>query len=131
MRVPSEARLIAAFGDEIGRRIYQLAKRGGQLVREHPAVVSWAEQCTHDPRESSQAYAECLLCAINAELGGYGVEPIRGRYVDRYHQDIQAVYVNLGDTYDTTILYDHETDRLQITSWGDWVECHERQRQIA
>lgn len=41
-----------------------------------------------------------------------------------------ASYVNFGDTYDTTVLLDHETNRLQITSYGDWVESHGN-RQIA
>jgi hypothetical protein len=31
-------------------------------------------------------------------------------------------YVNMGDTYDTTLLYDHKTGRFSVGSWGDIVE---------
>ena len=39
-------------------------------------------------------------------------------------------YVNRGDTYAPTILLDHETGRFHATSWGNWVEGHERSRQL-
>jgi len=129
MIIPTRARLIEAFGDN-GAECYALLKRIKDC-REHPAVVQWAEQCYHDPRESPQAYAECLMCALNAVLDGYGVEAIRGRYVDRYHQDIQAVYINFGDSYDLTLLLDHETDRVLVTSFGDWVERYGDRREVA
>jgi hypothetical protein len=129
MTIPSRQKFAEAFGPERGFAAYRLAK-GLDDPRQHPAVVAWAEKCYHDPRENPQAYGECLLTALDAVLGGYGYEPIRGRYVDRYHQDIQASCVNMGDTYTTTVLLDHETDRLVITSCGDWYERHERNRQL-
>lgn len=73
---------------------------------------------------------EQIMEAVNEELDGDGIEVIRGRYVDGYHQDIQAAYVNMGDTYDLTILLDHETDTFRLTSWGDWVETHDRSREL-
>ena len=130
MKIPTQKRLIVAFGPEKGTAIYRLAS-GSEDCREHPAVVAWANQCYHDPRSSSRAYPECLLLAINAVLEGHGTEPIEGRYVDRYHQNVQAEYVNMGDTYNTTILIDHETDRMLITSWGDWVEKYGDKREVA
>ena len=99
--------------------------------REDPAVVNWAAQCYHDPRESHEGRAECRLEALNRIIGGSGVEPIRGRYVDRYHQDIQAAYVNMGDTYATTILYDNERGTWSVTSWDNWVERHGGAREVA
>lgn len=124
MRIPTEARFVEAFGPDQGTAAYRLAK-GLDSCREHPAVVSWAEQCYHDPRTDPGAYGECLMLALNVVLEGYGVESIEGRYVDHYYRSGQAEYVNQGDTYATTVLLDHETNRLQITSWGDWVETHE------
>jgi hypothetical protein len=129
MTIPSQRKFVEAFGPEVGLAAYRLAK-GLDDPRQHPAVVAWAEKCYHDPCENSQAYGECLLTALNTVLGGYGDEPIRGRHVDGYYQDIQASYVNMGDTYTTTVLLDHETNRLVITSWGDWYERHERNRQL-
>ena len=129
MRIPTLGRLIEAFGVDKGTTVYALLK-GTTDYKVHPAVVKWAEQCYHDPRDSSNAKAECLMVAIDAELETYGVEAIRGRYVDRYHQDVQATYCNTGDTYATTILYDCEDDRMLITAYGDWIETHS-EREVA
>lgn len=35
-------------------------------------------------------------------------------------------YVNMGDTYLTTLLFDHEKNRFVIGSWGDVVEAQPR-----
>lgn len=129
-RIPTRARLIEAFGAEQGSEAYEYLK-GIKDPRTHPAVIQWAEQCEHDPRSSPLAYSECLMLALNGVLDGYDVEAIRGRYVDRYHQDIQAVYLNMGDTYAVTILLDHEAGRYLITSWGDWVERYGEKREVA
>ena len=55
-------------------------------------------------------------------LGGSGVERIassNGRAV--------AYYVNMGDTYDTTLVYQKApTARFFVGSWGDWLEAQER-----
>ena len=32
----------------------------------------------------------------------------------------------MGDTYDTTLLYDHKTGRFSVGSWGDIVERQPR-----
>lgn len=53
----------------------------------------------------------------NEVLRGCGVETIRDK-----NEWVVALYVNMGDTYDTTFLYDIEKGRIYITSWGDWYE---------
>lgn len=108
-----------------------LAVIRGEAWREDPAVVAWAAKCHHDPRESRDARAECRMVALNRIMDGCGVEVIRGRWVDRYHGDIQAAYVNFGDTYDLTILLDHERQTWRVTSWGDWVEANGDRREVA
>jgi hypothetical protein len=94
--------LKAAFGDDKGEQVYRLI----------------------------QKYTRTDFRKINDVLGGHGIEVIHGRYIDRYHQDIQAEYVNMGNTYDTTVLHDNETGRIHVTSWGDWFERHEKQREL-
>ena len=64
---------------------------------------------------------------INQLLCGNGVEAIRGEWQNGYWCDIVGVYVNLGDTYDLTVLQIRgETrncpSRFIVSSWGDWVE---------
>jgi hypothetical protein len=116
MRLPKVEKWIAAFGETEGRAAYGFAS-GRSDARAVPACAKWIAQCYHEPRA-----VDIKLEAINAAIGGFGIEPIHGQHVDRYHGDIVAVYVNLGDTYTTTVLYETETDRLRIVDWGTWVE---------
>jgi hypothetical protein len=73
--------------------------------------------------EAGSREASDAMEAINGILDGHGVEAVRGDYhVDRYHYDIVATYVNMGDTYNGTVLYETETGKFIVTAWGDWVE---------
>jgi hypothetical protein len=63
-------------------------------------------------------------------MGGSGVEAIRGDWVNSYYLTTQALYVNMGDTYDLTLLKDNMTGNIILTSWGDWVERHSKKRGI-
>jgi hypothetical protein len=65
-------------------------------------------------------------------MNANGIEAIRGDYhVDNYYYDIVALYVNTGDTYNGTLLYETEKDRFLVTSYGDWVEANERRYRIS
>ena len=60
----------------------------------------------------------------NSILDGHGVE-----FLDvetRRAGELHAEYVNMGDTYVSTLIYDHHADRFRITSWGDLLEIWER-----
>ena len=58
-----------------------------------------------------------LLDTADRLIGGHGVENL---YPD--HGNIY--YVNLGDPYDTTLMYDSRKGRLYVGAWGDYVERH-------
>lgn len=66
--------------------------------------------------------------AINEQLGGFGVEALRGNWQNGYWCDIVATYANVGDTYRTTVVHVRgEYDgpgRFVVSSWGDFVERH-------
>lgn len=63
------------------------------------------------------------LDRLNTALDGFGIEAIEGAEErSNYYGNIVALYVNMGDTYDTTLLYDVPHRRFIQTSWGDWVE---------
>jgi hypothetical protein len=81
----------------------------------YPSVHYWMKQCYHTPSHSAQ-----VLEALNGLLGGFGVEVIRGEEVN----DILADYINMGDTYISTILLDHQESRYLLTSCGDFVETN-------
>jgi len=63
-----------------------------------------------------------MVTEADGLLDGHGIEHIRSR-----NGKAEAYYVNMGDTYTTTILLDTSKDRIWITSWGDWLEVEERQ----
>jgi hypothetical protein len=113
------------FPLEQAKRIRALST-GETSPETYSNVSQWLAQCYNRPSDN-----ELIMCALAQELGGFGTEVINGRYVDDYHQDIQAEYVNMGDTYDITILLDHETGRYILTTMGDWVERNEKRRQLA
>lgn len=90
--------------------------------RRFPKLADWIRQCYHEPRRSEQS-----LAALDELLGTYGVEPIsvEGAWIDRYHGNIVASYLNTGDTYSPTLLLDHGRGRWKLTSWGEWFEAYE------
>jgi len=67
------------------------------------------------------------LEAINKLIGGHGTEGIRGDWQNGYWGDIVAAYVNMGDTYNLTVMHvrgDYGRGRFIVTTWGNWVECN-------
>jgi hypothetical protein len=75
----------------------------------------------------SHAAAENAMDAANKYLEGYGVESItdENEFVDNYFRDAIGIYVNMGDTYTKTIVYDTKNKQFLATSWGDFVESRE------
>lgn len=74
---------------------------------------------------------DAALELADALMGTYGVEAIRGEgWEDPYYGDIVALYVNTGETYEGTLLYDVEADRFYATSYGDWIEAQERKGRL-
>ena len=90
----------------------------------YESVQRWIAQCYHTPHHEEQ-----VMEAANEILEGHGVEAMRcnGDH-GYYHGEIHAVYVNRGDTYDSTLIYESETGRFIVSSVGDYVESVERRR---
>lgn len=53
---------------------------------------------------------------IDTLMKGFGVEPING------YNGIVALYVNMGDTYDLTVIYDMIIGKYIISDFGEFVE---------
>lgn len=68
---------------------------------------------------------DAKLEAANKLLEGHGIEAIGGEWQNGYWCDIRAAYVNMGDTYACTLIYDRDKG-WQVTSYGDWIEALER-----
>jgi len=60
------------------------------------------------------------LIALNFYLDGHGVEVIREEKSGM--GKIVAEYVNMGDTYNATILYNIKSQNFYVTTMGDFVE---------
>lgn len=98
-----------------------------------------AEKCT---RGDASEILQCLRFALERRssarkileecdvlLDGFGVEYIThsGRnYADTMDgSDLVCAYVNLGDTYTCTIVWNYVSKRFEVTSWGDFWEWYE------
>lgn len=79
----------------------------------------WIKQCFNRPTDH-----ELAMNTLNIVLKGFGVEPIRleNAYVNRYWDDCIGTYINMGDTYITTIVFDTMNHSYHLTSWGDFYE---------
>lgn len=67
---------------------------------------------------------ESKLEDVNRLLDLHGVEPIRkeGEW-DNYFGDIIALYLNTGETYESTVLIDVRNLKITIRSVGDFIEA--------
>ena len=66
--------------------------------------------------------ASAALRYANRLLDGSGVEAIFAQ--DEMWPEME--YVNMGDMYTPTVVYDRNSGRFKIMSYGDWVEAYER-----
>ena len=118
MRIPTATRLIEAFGEDTGARLYAVLH--GQIdPLSFPTVAAWDRACYHPP-----GTWDLRLAAADVVLDGSGVEGIT---IDGDCYPC-AEYVNLGDTYTTTLVHDIPAGRIRIGSWGDFVEALEAER---
>lgn len=67
---------------------------------------------------------EQIMTQMNELLGTYGIESLtdENAWVSHYWMYTIAIYLNCGDTCDTTILYDCEEKSFHIESWGNFYE---------
>jgi len=85
-------------------------------------------EAIHSAREADYV----LELADSAIPGACGIEALRDdrAFVDRFYYDTIAIYVNLGDTYAPTLLFDTARGAFSICSWGGFYESWKaRQRQ--
>jgi hypothetical protein len=86
----------------------------------------WISQCYHKPNEN-----ELIMHACDVLMNTCGVESIEieGAYVSRYYQSSVASYCNTGETYSTTLVFDHENQEFGLSSYGDFFEGWEMENQ--
>lgn len=110
-RVPSLKRLEDAFPGK-GGELRALLK-GEKRTKDYKSVQDLITSCHHRP-----SYAHRLMVAFDEILDGFGVEDLcKG-------DECIAEYVNLGDTYVTTIIRKIDTGSIILASWGDFAESN-------
>ena len=125
-RIPSRRALVAAFGSEHGSAIRRILD-GRTDPESIPATDAWARSCYNQPRAS-----QLIEHACNEVLGGFDCEAIEADGVwGSFYCSFVAGYINMGDTYATTLLFDYYRNAVYITSWGEWVATSERTRRYS
>lgn len=84
-----------------------------------PRSNAYFSKCFHEPRRLDR-----ILACLDECLGTHGVEALG----DVRTYGPPAEYLNTGDTYAATILFDHLAGNFKLTSWGDWLEKNETKR---
>jgi hypothetical protein len=97
-------------------------------LKELVEVLSAPDALAENDDEYLKAVDEAMEKA-NEILDGHGVEAAQGEgsNLGKYWRDTILVYVNLGDTYDTTICYDPDEEEFIVGSWGDFIEAWEQE----
>jgi len=81
-------------------------------------------------KQRSGSAVDTALDEVNRALDAHGIEALRHEGTwDSYYGDTVALYVNTGETYAPTVLYDIDSDTFEVTSWGDWYEAFERRQE--
>jgi hypothetical protein len=84
----------------------------------------WEERKDENPRSHPSHLVTELLEDASRRLQGFGVESV---WDEEKNIDIQ--YVNMGDTYNLTVLYDKSQDRFFAAALGGVVEEKEREHE--
>jgi hypothetical protein len=108
-------RIEAGLGDTLKKEHGDGAKKMARKI--HNLLSNAVDHTTID----------IALEEINTILKGFGVESMRDKQHRPYYQDIGLLYVNMGDTYATTICFDTRKRRFFVCSMGDFIE-HEPKR---
>lgn len=66
-----------------------------------------------------------IMEILNDRMGGFGIEALRGDVNDKYYGDVIALYIDMGDTYARTVIYDTQEKEFHLKSWGDFMENYE------
>ena len=108
MRLPTAKTLQRIKGMEV-----EQARKLRAVLEEH---FGQAPRPTYDK-------VHAALMAADRIIGGHGVEYIRHKKdADDFTRAYGLDYVNLGDTYDCTLVFNWLTQTWYVSSWGDIVE---------
>lgn len=105
-------------------KIKEVIKDQGIKLDQFKSVQHLRKQCYNPPDRITEQ-----MEALNELIDGFGIESIRieDYWYNNYWQDVIGVYVNLGDTYILTIIYNVIDEQFEFTCWGDYYESKEKE----
>lgn len=75
--------------------------------------------------------AEETIEKLSVMMDAYDYESITSLNTwQKYWQDTVAIYVNMGDTYITTIIFNTVEDKFEVGSIGNWIEENQEEYEI-
>lgn len=108
MNTPSIKKILQAF-PHLDRKTAAAVKLA--MIEDQPAPARWYTTGRKIDRQ---------MHAINALIEGHGIEHAPAEKGPGFD------YVNMGDTYAATIVYDYKTGRFSVTTVGDVIERNPR-----
>jgi len=114
--------LVRAYGPGKKITVEDLEMIGGNSLRGGEDLEGLARMLNS---ASGMRGVEKAMREADKVLGGFGVEAVFEE--GEYDGNPAMTYINTGDTYNATIVYDVDEDELYVGTWGDWVEHAERE----
>jgi hypothetical protein len=114
-RLPSIRTLETAFPGK-GKELRQALEMTKAQLKQHPAGERRWRECYNPP-----SCYDLRLHVLDSIAETCGVEYIAHKD-DTFHEVHGLEYLNTGETYTPTIVYDHSRKRYRVSSWGDIVE---------
>lgn len=108
------AKKTAKIGRKIPDRFKHLQSQTRMNDTQTRLVVKEVKKINHS--SSTFRDVEKGMDEINGLMGGFGVEAIN-------EGSLNLLYVNMGDTYDTTIVYEVRDGKARVGDWGSYVEA--------
>ena len=94
-------------------------KSGPSVARMVKFLGIQKDQAEELKRLMNAGFVTRTLVRADIMLDGYGREELPS-------PSGRVIYVNMGDTYTTTLMFDWSKDKFLVGSWGDLVEAQPR-----
>ena len=122
-RLPSVKTLMSVLSvdKDVAKKVRLALEGPGALPKDHEKYAK---------HYNPPSLLDRKLDAIDELIEGFGTEAIRGPWVGGYWGDTVAVFIEMGDVYNGTILFDVERETFYATTVGDWVETAENTGRI-
>ena len=77
---------------------------------------------------STMRAVNAAMALADTTMHGHGVEEIVGFRNSSCNMKTVALYVNTGNAYSGTIIYDCLKDKFYVGTYGDWLEWREKNK---